>query len=76
MSNFRFAAFARATVLAGALLVPAVSAFAADVINPVPDLSGQKISKSEVEVIATPLNPHPELNGQASVAVATTAPHK
>jgi hypothetical protein len=81
MSNFRIVALARATALAAVLVMPAVSAFAeeqyyANITNPVPELSGQKISRAEVKVVASTINPHPELNGQGTVAIASTTQHK
>jgi hypothetical protein len=75
MSNSSITSLARAAALAVVLVVPAVSAFAeepyyANTYNPVPGLSGPKIYRSDVRVIATALNPHPELVGQATVSVA------
>jgi hypothetical protein len=71
----------RTALLAAALVIPAASAFAgeqyyANVTNPVPELSGQKIMRSEVRVIANAYYPHPELIGQANVAVASTPQSK
>ena len=76
MSHFRIATLSGAAALGAFLVVPAVSAFAdspyyANITNPVPELSGQKILRSDVHVLANITNPHPELNGQADVAVAT-----
>jgi hypothetical protein len=79
MSLFRFASLARAAAVVAVLLVPAVSAFAdepyyASTINPVPELSGQKIRRSDIHEVASTVNPHPELMGLGDVAVARAAP--
>lgn len=76
MSQFRLASLTRAAVVATVLLIPTVSAFAdeqyyANITNPVPELSGQKIRPSDIHVVANVINPHPELMGQGDVAVAT-----
>jgi hypothetical protein len=83
MSNSRIARLGRSAMLAAALVVPAVSAFAdeqyyASPLNPVPELSGQKIRTSDVRVIANTIFPHPELMGFPEEAYAkaqvTTVP--
>jgi hypothetical protein len=75
MSRFRITLLSRAAAVAALLVVPAVSAVAdeqyyASPINPVPELSGQKIRRSDVHEVANTINPHPELMGQGVLAVA------
>ena len=79
MSNFQIVPFARAAALAAALVIPAASAFAgeqyyANTMVPHPEITGPRVTPSEVRVVANATNPHPELMGQAAVAVASTTP--
>src|SRR5215469_6697555 len=46
------------------------SPYYANVTNPVPELSGQRIARSDVRIYATPVNPHPELMGFPDVEIA------
>jgi hypothetical protein len=81
MSHFPTSALTRAAALT-ALVLPLLSACAneqsyagrgqyyADRMNPVPEVSGQKIRPFEVRTYADVTNPHPELMGFPNVSIA------